>query len=214
MDSSIVNKKLLIIILLICTPIGWMWNWWHYNSGIIPAWSFPFGEIIGISILDIPIEDWVFYPITGAFFISIVMWDPLKVLFFRKVYSPDWLKIVIIVLLIQLSFFGVMVFGKSGTITAVCYGFPSVFMLLYIYKSFDVWHFFRTQLIVIPTNVIWDLWATPTQWDYPKESGLFSEYFWWSGLPAEMTPYLGILAGYYIFGIIKSLEKSNKITLI
>ncbi len=208
------NKKIILIVVLICTPIGWMWNWWHYNAGIIPAWGFPIGEVLSVKLLGIPLEDWAFYPITGGMFSICYYWDPLKFLFFKKIYSPDWLKITIILLLVWLSYFGVLIFGRSGTMTAVCFGFPAIAMFFYIYKTLDVWHFLRLQIIVIPTNVIWDIWATPTQWFYPKDSGIFSEHFWWLGIPAEMTPYLGIMAGYFIYGIIKSLEKSKKITLI
>jgi hypothetical protein len=129
------NKQILIITMLVCTPIGWMWNWWHYNAGIVPAWGFPFGEVLGFDILGIPLEDWLFYPITGAMFITVKIIDPLKyVLFRKKLLSPLWLKWVVFFVLVDLCYFGVLVLGQSGTITAVCFGIPSIFMFLFIMK--------------------------------------------------------------------------------
>jgi hypothetical protein len=199
-----VNKQIFWLTIIICTPIGWMWNWWHYYSGVSPAWGFPLGQVIGFEILGVPIEDWVFYPITGGFFVTMYFLDPLKrVINFKR--SSWWLKFTLFIVLIHLIIFGWLVFGRSGTVTAFCFGLPSVFLFLAIYKTWDTEHFIRTFIIVVPTNVVWDIWATPGQWYYNAE--VFSPHFWYLNIPAEMTPYLGIMAAYFVFGVVTCLKK-------
>ncbi len=211
--------------MIIGTILGWIWNWLHYNMGVAPAWVFPFGEVIGISILGIPIEDWLFYPITGGFFSTIVMVDPLKIFglaYRRQVYpkfyynaetinSPTNIKIIIQMCLVGFTCFMIVYCGKSGTLSALFFGLPAIFMFCYILDEWNVWHFLRTGIIVVPTNVIWDIWATPEQWLYPKDTGMFAENFWYLGIPFEMTPGLGILAWFFVFSLVISLKKANNI---
>jgi len=213
------NKKVFLLTVLICTPIGLMWNWWHYKYGIIPAWSFGPAETLGLLICDVPFVDWVFYPVTGAFFVTMIMIDPLKgsyglflsndmvANFINKNYNT--ITNTFYIFLIHLTSLGILVFGESGTRTALTFGVPSLLMWIYISKNINIHHFIRTGIIVVPTNFFWELWATPMthQWWYNKESGCFSESFWYLGIPFEMTPYLGLMAWYFIFCVVKTIEK-------
>jgi hypothetical protein len=203
------SKKVSLLTVLICTPLGWMWNYWHYYSGVSPAWGFPADQVIGIDIAGIPAEDLAFYPITGFFFAVMFFLDPLKKII-KDRHSPKWMKCFFLLLLVYLTFFGVLVFGGSGTVTALCFGFPSIFLYLAIFQTLNVWHLIRVLIIVVPTNLIWDLWATPGQWFYLTDTAVFSEHFWYLGIPAEMTPYLGIMAGFFIFGVITNLINLTK----
>ena len=201
--------KVILLTVLVCTPVGWMWNWFHYYYGVSPAWGFPADQVLGFKICGIPIEDWVFYPITGAFFVTMYIVDPFK-RFFKNKESSVWLKTVFFMLLLYLIYWGWLVFGESGTVTAGCFGVPSVYLFMRIFKDWDVWHFIRVLIIVVPTNLFWDIWATPGQWFYLTDVGVFSEHFWYFNIPAEMTPYLGIMAGYFVFGVTANINNLMK----
>jgi hypothetical protein len=211
-----VSRKLKIFfqVMIVCTPLGWMWNWWHYKSSMIPAWEFTPFNTLGILIFGIPLVDWIFYPITGGFFATMVLFDltgKKHNINIEMAKSTKSKKLSLILLTIWMSFFGVLIFGKSGTMTAVCYGIPSVFFLLYVFENINVYHFMRIGFIVIPTNFCWEIWATPItkQWYYNKDSFCFNTDFWFWGIPIEMTPYLGLMAWPFIYGIVETITKIN-----
>ena len=212
-------KKTVGIVMLICTPIGWMWGWWHEQAGDKSGWVFPPKSWFRIEFGGMVLEDWLFYPITGFFFIQAIIFDPIKklwCLFFKPIVLSSKAacvnKWIMYGFLVQLIYFGYLIFGDSGTRTAVCFGVPSLLLFLYIWEDWNVWHFYRTGLIIVPTEFIWDHIAVGVfnQWVYQKDSGIWGG-LWINGIPCEMSPALGFFSWFFIFGMVKTVEKiTNK----
>ena len=203
------NKKAFALTLITGTMMGWLWNWIHYKAGVTLAWSFKEGETFGLLVFGIPAVDWAFYFITGWFFLTMVIFDPLRRYLPDSFGDPRKYKCCFYFLLVFFVILGFVIFGCSGIMTAYFFGITSLLMYIYIWREWNVYHFMRTGLIIVPTNVLWEIWATPVtrQWWYNKESLMFSDDFWWWGIPFEMTPYLGIMSWYFIFGLYKTYEK-------
>ena len=254
-QNCMLNKKANVFGLteIIGSIVGWIWNYWHYTAFAIPAWGFGARETFDIIIFGVPLADWIFYPITGGVFVTVVMFDPILWLwkkiperfkFVLPIVRHGWLmqykgvlrgttaslfcsalaKYIIYITLVWLTLFGIFVFGKSGTMTACFFGIPSIVMLFLIWKEWRVCHFLRVGIVVVLTNVIWDIiacntwivpilnWKIDIQWYYNKNVGYFSELdcFWFKNVPMEMTPYLGLMGWPYIYGMILILNKHIK----
>ncbi|MCP4651161.1 MAG: hypothetical protein GY853_13930 [PVC group bacterium] len=199
-----INWRVYWICMAIGTPLGWGWNWYLTKAGNFPAWIFPEDAVTGIVIFGIHIEDWFFYPITGSFFITLYFWDPLK----KWIdFKADWLKLVLLPLLILSVVYGLVAFGNCGKSIAICYGIPAIIMFVINFDKFDTAHFTRMAIIIIPMEFIWDHWAVGKhqQWIYLRESGMFCDW-WLLGVPVEMTPYLGIIATFFIYNLVLLVE--------
>jgi len=211
------DKKAFVLTMIIGTVVGWEWNFFHYKNGVVHAWDFGTGETFGILICGIPAVDWAFYAVTGFFFLTMIVIDPLKKPY-EKVFGLDdcsycshhTIKVTNFFVLGIAIIVGIVFFGWSGTFSSILFGIPSFLALLYIDGDLNVPHFIRTGIIVVPTNVIWEIFATPItkQWWYNPESGLFSDHWWWWGIPFEMTPMLGFFAWYFIFTTYSYLRKA------
>jgi len=205
-----INLKTLIYTIIVCLPIGWMWNWYHYKACIIPAWGFTEGNVLGLYILGIPFVDWHFYSVTGTIFASSTILINNKV---NRIEIDTRLieniKVFLFIILIHLTILGVLVFGYSGTATAMCFGVPSIAMFIYVYDNIHVKAFLLSGAVIVPANVLWDIWATPMtkQWYYNKESFMFNNNLWYYGIPFEMTPYLGIMSWFFVYLVVKTIRK-------
>jgi hypothetical protein len=204
------NTKTTLWVMLICTPIGWVWEWIHYQAGAKSGWIFPPGSWFGIEFGGMVVEDWFFIPITGFFFLMWVLFDLFKRMFGRyfplkrlSVRRENVCKYLLYTCLCVLLIFSVCFFGLSGNLTSVFFGLPCVIILPIIWKQWDIYHFLRTGLIVVPMEFIWDHIAVGVfnQWVYIHDAGIWGD-LWFRNIPIEMTPYLGIMSWYFIFSMV------------
>lgn len=197
----------------ICTPVGWLWGWVHCNAGVKSGWVFPLDAYLGVEFWGMVLEDWLFYPITGGFFVTLVLFDPLDKILpltdmkMNIVKCVSYNRFIFIVLVVMLFISGF--FGTSGRMTAVFFGGPSFIILICLRGELNPTKFFRAALFVIPIEFFWDHWAVGAhqQWIYLKESGIFNDNLWFCDIPLEMTPYLGIMSTYFVFCVTNLILK-------
>lgn len=209
------NTKTTLWVMLICTPIGELWGWLHCQIGAKSGWIFPPDSWFGIEFCGMILEDWLFYPITGYFFVQVILFDPLKLMFGRRfplkrfsVKRNNLAKALIHIVLLALTVLPIFIFGKSGQLTALFFGCPSIIIWYFIEKEFDIYHFLRTGLIIVPIEFIWDHIAVGVfnQWVYIRDAGIWGN-LWINGLPCEMSPYLGFMSLYFIFSMVILVKK-------
>ena len=56
-------RKVLVIIGLLGIPVGFIWDYISVN--ILQIWSFNSSKIVGVWLLGLPLEEWLFFGLTS-----------------------------------------------------------------------------------------------------------------------------------------------------
>lgn len=147
------------------------------NLANIKAWDFPSGSSLGVTLLNVDIEDIVFVPVCFSMFYLVMKLTS---------YIPDVLKNTPVKKILLVTFVLVEAFiydrsGEAGKNLVVAYTMLPLLVLLM--ARFDFSKINTTQFIIVFTFIVsvncgWDvLGVWLRHWGYNIESGVFGEVF-------------------------------------
>jgi len=205
--------------------VGWAWNiiMMRFDPGAA-AWIFHPWGYSGVFWLQ-SLEDWIFYPVCGIFFILIcemIKADPGELWYYRD--ARCFINLGNIIILVLPAFY----FEPAGLSEIFFFGLPGTVMLWLI--RFNPVHYIKCCLILVLFACIWDIvavtwlhsiWPWAEQWFYvsfdalgrPLHSAVFIPWgdpFGWVGRsPVEITPFFSIYGSIFIYGLYYKLRGLN-----
>lgn len=215
-------KRAFFLTVIIAAPVGWAWNILMMNfDPNAAAWLFHPWGYSGVFFLQ-SLEDWLFYPVCGVFFIMVCELVPV-----RPVPGPfdrdlrHWITVVNI----SLCTFPAVWFAPAGWSEIVFFGLPGTVLLWGV--RFNPRHYLTCCTIFIIFACLWDLvavtwlrqvWPWAEQWFYVSfdvfgrahQSAVFLSWGtpggWIGRSPVEITPFFSIYGSIFIYGLYYRLK--------
>jgi hypothetical protein len=217
--------KVFVPHMIIGSICGWLWGIYmeKYDS-TFPGWLFHPWAITGPEWI-LTIEDWLFYPICGAFFYALFR------LIKNKQKSPEWTKWCFQFFHIAITLFFIYFTSLAGKSIALQFALISIPLFFYAWDKWDTTHYLKMFLFIVLFAAIWD-WAAVTwitkipgmswasQWIYltfdsngiAHHSSVFLPYnkynwAWIFNNPIEITPWFGIAGAMFTYSLVLGIDK-------
>lgn len=211
--------------MIIGSICGWSWGiFLEKYDPLFPGWLFHPWSIVGPEWI-LTIEDWLFYPVCGAFFY--LLFNLLK----NRQTSPEWSKWVFQIFHISITLFFIYFTSVAGRSIALQFALISIPLFFYTWDQWDTLHYLKLFLFIVLFAAIWD-WAAvswiadipgfswASQWIYltfdsngiPHHSSVFLSYenhkwAWIFRNPIEITPWFGIAGAMFTYSLNLALNK-------
>jgi hypothetical protein len=222
---SKINFKVFVPHMLIGSLCGWFWGiFMEKYDPVFPGWLFHPWSVVGPEWI-LTLEDWLFYPICGAFFY--VIFSIVK----NKETSPEWSKWLFQLFHIAVTMFYLYFTGIAGKSIALQFAIVSIPLFFYAWDKWDTLHYLKLFSFIVIFAALWD-WAAVTwitkipgfawasQWIYltfdsngiPHHSSVFLSYSehrwaWIFRNPIEITPWFGIGGAMFTYSLNMALNK-------
>lgn len=224
-NRSKFKVKVFIPHMLIGTVCGWFWGiYMEKYDPVFPGWLFHPWAITGAEWI-LTLEDWIFYPICGAFFYCLFrLWKNTNL-------SPEWTKWAFQIFHISITLFFIYFTGIAGKSIALQYAVISIPLFFYAWDRWDTKHYLKLFSFIAIFAAIWD-WAAvswvakipglawASQWVYvtfdkggtAHHSSVFLSYAtnkwaWIFNNPIEITPWFGIAGAMFTYSLVLALDK-------
>ncbi len=200
----------------ICTFLGWGWNLLIVNfDPVYNAWWYRSQSILGIHILNVPLEDWLFYPICGKLFLCVMVLIPRRMK--PTKYNAVHACVSFSFLFVSMVFY---FFDVCGISLVLFFGVIAFFAFNEL-KYFDFRHWGICMIIFHAFSGIWDFFFQ--QWHYISEingqvfhSAVFHDYpiGWIGHVPMSIFPYFTLAGCMMIYSIFYKLWDKESTTFV
>jgi hypothetical protein len=222
---SKMNFKVFLPHMFIGSLCGWFWGIFiEKYDPLFPGWLFHPWSIVGPEWI-LTLEDWLFYPICGAFFYALFR------LLENRQYSSEWSKWAFQLFHISVTLFFLYFTGITGKSIALQFALVSIPLFFYAWDKWDTRHYLKLFLFITIFAALWDWaavsWITKipglswaSQWIYitfdnnglPHHSSVFLSYStnkwaWIFNNPIEITPWFGIAGAMFTYSLAMALDK-------
>lgn len=211
--------------MIIGSVCGWLWGiFMEKYDEFFPGWLFHPWAIVGPEWV-LTLEDYLFYPICGAFFY--VLFRLIK----NKEKSSEWSKWFFQIFHITITLFFLYFSSVAGRSIALQFAIVAIPLFFYAWDKWDTGHYLKLFLFIVIFAAVWD-WAAvswfasipgmswASQWLYvtfdssniPYHSSVFLSYkdcswAWIFNNPIEITPWFGIAGAMFTYSLALSLDK-------
>ncbi|MDD5650692.1 MAG: hypothetical protein PHF86_09825 [Candidatus Nanoarchaeia archaeon] len=222
---SKMNFKVFIPHMIIGSICGWFWGiYMEKFDTTFPGWLFHPWSVVGPEWI-LTLEDWLFYPVCGAFFYTIFR------LLHNRFTSSEWSKWAFQIFHIAVTMFFLYFTSVAGRSIALQFALVSIPLFFYAWNTWDTRHYLKLFLFIVLFAALWD-WAAVTwitkipgfswasQWIYltfdtagnPHHSSVFLSYTanrwaWIFNNPVEITPWFGIAGAMFTYSLVLALDK-------
>lgn len=222
---SKMNFKVFLPHMIIGSLCGWFWGiYMEKYDALFPGWLFHPWSVVGPEWV-LTLEDWLFYPVCGAFFY--VIFALIK----NKESSPEWSKWIFQIFHISVTLFFIYFTGIAGKSIAFQFALVSIPLFFYAWDRWDTVHYLKLFAFIVLFATLWD-WAAVTwitkipglswasQWIYltfdssggPHHSSVFLSYTehrwaWIFNNPIEITPWFGTAGAMFTYSLNMALNK-------
>ncbi|MDD5649414.1 MAG: hypothetical protein PHF86_03205 [Candidatus Nanoarchaeia archaeon] len=217
--------KVFIPHMIIGSICGWFWGiFMEKLDSNYPGWLFHPWAVIGPEWI-LTIEDWLFYPVCGAFFYTLFR------LIKNTKKSNELSKWCFQIFHISITLFFIYFTSYAGKSIALQFAIISIPLFFYSWDRWDTLHYLKMFLFIIIFATLWD-WAAVTwitkipgfswasQWIYvtfdsqgiAHHSSVFLSYkehpwAWIFNNPIEITPWFGIAGAMFTYSLAMALDK-------
>lgn len=220
-----IKFKVFIPHMIIGSICGWMWGiFMEKVDPIFPGWLFHPWAVTGPEWI-LTIEDWLFYPVCGAFFY--ILFRLIK----NKETSPEWSKWIFQIFHIAITLFFLYFTAAGGRSIALQFALVAIPLFFYAWDRWDTGHYLKMFSFIVLFAAIWDWaavsWITyipgmswASQWIYvtfdaqgiAHHSSVFLSYSkcswaWIFNNPIEITPWFGIAGAMFTYSLAMALDK-------
>jgi hypothetical protein len=223
--KSKMNFKVFFPHMIIGSLCGWFWGiYMEKYDPLFPGWLFHPWAVIGPEWI-LTLEDWLFYPVCGAFFYTLFR------LLENKKQSSEWSKWLFQTFHIAVTMFFLYFTSIAGKSIAIQFALVSIPLFFYAWDKWDTKHYLKLFLFIAIFATIWDWaavsWITyipgfswASQWIYltfdsnggAHHSSVFLSYnsnkwAWIFNNPIEITPWFGIAGAMFTYSLAMALDK-------
>jgi hypothetical protein len=222
---SKMNFKVFVPHMLIGSLCGWFWGiFLEKYDPLFPGWLFHPWAVVGTEWI-LTLEDWLFYPVCGAFFYTLFR------LLNNRFHSSEKSKWTFQIFHISITLFFLYFTGIAGRTIALQFAVVSILLFFYAWDQWDTKHYLKLFLFITLFAALWD-WAAvswvakipglswASQWVYvtfdssglPHHSSVFLSYVdnrwaWIFNNPIEITPWFGIAGAMFTYSLVMALDK-------
>lgn len=210
-----IEWKIFIPHMLIGSICGWMWGIYLLTfDKNIGAWCFHPGTILGPVWLQ-TLEDWLFYPLCGAFFYCVFV---IAKRFDIVLNSEFKYKISILTFNIFCTLFFLYFGAITGKSIACAFAVPAIVILIWQWDNWNALHYLIVNAFVTVFASLWDIivvnFVNAQHWYYvtfsydgiASHSNVFipwsKSWAWIFQNPIEITPWFGIAGGMFTYSLV------------